>query len=916
MKESNVSNLTKALAVVSLLAPVNGRPLSIGDIELHSALNQNLNAEIRLHVDPSEKASDVVVRMAPPENFDKAGIPWNYFLSRIKFETIAQGDTLIVKLTSKETLTEPFLDFLLEVNWPEGKQYREFTLLVDPPAGYGQPVIPVAEQSGFRVEPLETPIRQARRSRTTVSANATVHAKQAEPANAINPQTPSSGEYGPTQAPATLWSIAEKLGGERGVPTRLMMNALYKANPDAFNRNNMDSLKAGVTLKIPDTEAILKSSSAPAQARNQQKTAHAESAKGKPLELLAPAEAKISENAIVGGQAKSGQNSATVQGAAGDSGKAADGKDLELQARIEKLEQQLGMMQQLLALKDQQLAAMQNAGKPAPAIQPPMPAAEKPADATAKPVAPVAPPATVQPAAEKPLVQPETPVAPTVQAPPPVPVPPPVAPPKPQAPQVQPAPVPPESDNTYYLTVGGLGAGILSILGWLLWRKRKIEEQINNESMFASASQIKMPDSESSLSVPVMDLDSSAAYDVGTVGESSFISDFTPSDFDAFDTDQNEVDPLSEADVYLAYGRYQQAEELIRAALEQEPGKDAFKLKLLEIFYAGENKQGFADYAQELADDGKQNDRAFWNKVGEMAKEIVPDLPIFGGSGEGAPQKKPAEDLFDTKFMEPEPEASFEELDFPPIERESGNEDLTALMEAAVPDEAGSEFPEVKLDYPATEPADDNSLDFDTSTFEAGVVEKQAETPASDEIETIDFDLSSFSFDDEPEKSDKAESSTDSLESFDFNFDVEKPETDTKDESQIESVAELILEEPLVLDEPLGSKEEFFSSYANVKAPESEVSGTHEGAKEETVGEFEFNFDFDTPIISNKDGEEFGLGVSDLTDMDEYETKIDLAKAYVDMGDAEAAASIAEEVLRNGSKEQQAAALAILEGLK
>ena len=202
MKESNVSDLTKALAVVSLLAPATGQPLSIGDIELHSALNQNLNAEIRLRLDQGENPSDVTVRMAPPEKFDAAGIPWSFFLSKIKFNTIPQADgSLVLKLTSKETLTEPFLDFLLEVSWLQGNQFREFTLLIDPPPSYNQPVNPLAENAAFSSETVEIPVRKPRST-----AGAGKHS--ASSVNDIGLGTATSGEYGPTQPSSTLWRIA------------------------------------------------------------------------------------------------------------------------------------------------------------------------------------------------------------------------------------------------------------------------------------------------------------------------------------------------------------------------------------------------------------------------------------------------------------------------------------------------------------------------------------------------------------------------------------------------------------------------------------------------------------------------------------------------------------------------------------
>ena len=132
--------------------------------------------------------------------------------------------------------------------------------------------------------------------------------------------------------------------------------------------------------------------------------------------------------------------------------------------------------------------------------------------------------------------------------------------------------------------------------------------------------------------------DDSSSYDVGTVGESSFLSEFTPSDFDAFDLDQNEVDPISEADVYLAYGRYQQAEDLMRQAIEDQPDRDECKLKLLEIFYANENKTEFEAYVKELIQQGKNKNAAFWSKVTEMGRELDANSSLFNVENQSVQQ--------------------------------------------------------------------------------------------------------------------------------------------------------------------------------------------------------------------------------------------------------------------------------------
>lgn len=1007
MKESNVSNLTKALAVVSLLAPVSAQPLGIGEIELHSALNQKLNAEIRLSVAPGENPADVTVKLAPPEKFDQAGVVWNYFLSKIKLEPVVQANgSIIVKVSSREALTEPFLDFLLEVTWPQGSMMREFTLLIDPPTAYNQPVTPVAETSGYSAEPIEPLERPVRKTRT-----APKRAVRAAPADNITPQTPTSGEFGPIQKSDTLWSIATQVGQEKNIPTQKMLTALYRANPDAFNNGNINSLKEGATLKIPEPDAIM--NPAQRQAQNERKvtnkqvkpeTAQAETTK-KALELVAPTEAKAAGT----GSTKTEQNSAAAANPALTSAadQTSDGKDLELQARIEKLEQQLGMMQQLLALKDQQLATLQN-NKPAQAEPSPQPAQPTPQPPV---VSPEPPTPAVTPTPQPPVSEPAvvTPPAPKPIAPP--------------APKVTPPPPPPVvaedeglfGSDAYYWVAGTLGTGIFGLLGWLLWRKRKIDERTNTESMFASASQIRLPDSESSLSVPIMDISSTDEYDVGTVGESSFISDFTPSDFDAFDTDQNEVDPISEADVYLAYGRYQQAEELIRHAISEQPNRDECKLKLLEIYYASENKDSFASYAQELADAGKQADKPFWKKVTDMAKEIVPDLALFGGSfaATAAPTSKSDTSLGLASSTAADTEIIDLDKSFALLDDDLSDLDIDkdlALEDNGLDFDLGSFGGSAKSPAQSKQ-ADANieSIDFDQPSASKSAADS-AETIESivvsgnDDIESFDFDfaldtdsekaeadsaaleLESLDFanfagigtDTESGPADSTEaiettspSALDALESFDFNFDIDNadPEAtadktnadaskaeiptalesfDFSDFDDIKKTASdlsdksaevlpdaesfdfdfdsinpkasaddsLSVEPELNLESQLKLETFDFSDFDNITPKSAQSSDKALETPAQSSGEFDFNFDFDAPIISTTDNNEFELGVSDLTDMDEFETKIDLAKAYIDMGDTEAAKLIAEDVLSKGSKQQQQSAQALLDELK
>ncbi|MDD2800874.1 MAG: fimbrial protein FimV, partial [Methylococcales bacterium] len=356
-------NLTKTLAVVSILVPASAYPLGIGDIKLHSALNQNLNAEIALQLS-GENISDIKVKLAPPEKFDEAGVAWNYFLSKIKFSTITQANgSVVIKLTSSEALKEPFLDLLLEVSWPKGNLYREFTVLVDPPSVYNQATIPVQSSS--------QPVVSQQTLRTEPQAQRSAQVNYG-----------STDEYGPTRKNDTLWHVAEGLSREQSVSVEQMMVALYQANPDAFYKDNVNALIAGKTLKIPEKDVIVKLSRSQALAEfNRQRQAWKnrlapapapvksaevkETVTDNQLKLTAPVEATVADDAVVApgsDKSTSTQKSTATQAgvdASGGAETAAAPADAAIQTKIAALEKQLAVMQQIIALKDQQLATMQ-----------------------------------------------------------------------------------------------------------------------------------------------------------------------------------------------------------------------------------------------------------------------------------------------------------------------------------------------------------------------------------------------------------------------------------------------------------------------------------------------------------------------------------------------------------------------------
>ncbi len=821
VKKSNVRNLTKTFAAVSLLTPMGAYSLGVGDIKLHSALNQNLDAEIALVLSDTEKLEDIKVTLAPPSKFEEAGVPWSHFLSQIKFKTITKANgAIVIKLSSKEVLREPFLDFLLEVSWPKGDVYREFTVLVDPPAVYQQKVIPVATKLAEKrkVQP-STKISEGKRQPFTSSENYS-----------------SVREFGPTSNRDTLWKVAEKIIGDRDISVEQMMIALYEANPEAFYKPNVNALSAGAVLKVPEEDVVLRISRRQArkefskqvkawrgQVKVASKTAHktAEPIQSKSqLQLRAPTEAEINNQVqVTPSVSESGQNlpESTTEI------ESFSQENQELKNRLDKLENQLAKMQEMLEVKDEQLATLQS---------------EKLQEKT-KP----APSKTV---AEEKLEKTESVKQVAVQKP---------------KPKVTPKPaVQPEAETDWYnIILGSAGFAALGLLGWLWWRKRKAEEEINSESMFAASSQISLPETDQDLTIPVAEDKKDTSYDVGTVGESSFLSEFTPSDFDAFETDQSEVDPIAEADVYLAYGRYQQAEDLMRQAIEKQPDRDECKLKLLEIFYANEDKKAFESYAEELNASDKKKDQEFWKKVSEMGIALLPDNQLFADKPEVEEVSENETNVSDEDILQPDFSAPVTESD---VDESEGLEfDITSLSNVDKHAEEGLDLAS-ELDD-----SDSNTIDFDLGESTSDVQESSATRSVEEEIEVLDLSSDEELVDTQEELAD-----------FDFG-DIE------------------------------GKTDE--------STPDVAVEG--ENLELKVGGAEDFNFQLDqeataSPAPKNESASDLAT-VSDITDMDEFETKIDLAKAYIDMGDAEAAKNIAEEVLEKGSDTQKQEAKEIINQL-
>jgi pilus assembly protein FimV len=862
-----IRKLSLAVAVATALSPVGAWALGLGEIRSNSALNQKFNAEIDLLSVNQEEVQDLRISLASDDAFEKAGIERLFLLSGLKFKPMmtATGKP-VIQITSADPIREPFLNFLLEVNWPKGRLVREYTVLLDPPVTINRAPEPV---SAPRV--TTAPARQVTRA----------PARQTQTAPAY---VPSGGrEYGPVRPNDNLWTIAKGMQQQNESVEQVMM-ALQRYNPNAFINNNVNNLKVGKVLRLPEGADV--TSLSRAQARNEFMAQTQAWRSGKPVASQAAPKSSAPEKASAKDRLKLVSPKPDASEAMSREGKADDAEMGRLQQeillvresnesalqendalrnRVSELEKQIEDIQRLVTLKSDELAEMQAAQQiasdkmeeaqtaepivtpeeAAPQAEPEQEVASAPAVEEA-PVIPV-PEGTVieetnieevisesheqveeAPVAEQPQVAQTAPEQePVAEAP------------------VKPAPVTtapakfPEKKVSYFGNlggnatkmgiIGGVAALLLGLL-WMLMRRRKEAEAEFAESILVS------PDSE----VVAGGKDDADSLNEPT-DETSFMSDFSPSDIDALQDETGEVDPLSEADVYIAYGRYQQAEELIKQAIEKFPEREELKHKLLEIYFSAKKGGEFTGLAETLHNDGLESSNPdAWSKIVSMGKELNPGHALFAAAAGAAGMALSSDD---------------DELD-----------DLGLELESALSESVEEEVPQESLDSDEIDSMDlsglDNLDEMDSESLEADIsldseiLDKMESGAAEDVEESLDIDLGDL-------------------------------------ESEMESGVATLGEAESELKDATGFEDSETLDNMDLESIEQELESLSEDLDSEIAEPLE---------LPEADSHEISM---DLDSTDEVTTKLDLARAYIDMGDNEGAKSILEEVVSEGSEQQQ-----------
>ena len=371
---ARVRKLVLAIAAASALSSGMAHALGLGEVTLQSQLNQPLVAEIELVEGGDLSADELIPRLASPEAFNKAGVDRQFFLTDLKFTPVLKPNgKSVIRVTSNKPMREPYLNFLVEVLWPNGRLQREYTMLLDPPLYTAHSVTPVAVQPPATAA-ASAPLKQSSTARPTVAAT--------QPATTSTAAATSlAGNEYKTTANDNLWDIANR--ARAGGSVHQAMLAIQELNPQAFIDNNINRMKSGQVLRLPDAQQINSRTQSAAIAQvNQQTAAWREgrsiAASARQLDAskrssaaVAPAKIERSDNLklVADGSDKGGAGS--DKGSAGnkalldklavaqESLDSTNRENAELKSRIADLQSQLDKLQRLVQLKNDQMAKLQ-----------------------------------------------------------------------------------------------------------------------------------------------------------------------------------------------------------------------------------------------------------------------------------------------------------------------------------------------------------------------------------------------------------------------------------------------------------------------------------------------------------------------------------------------------------------------------
>lgn len=998
-----VRKLAVALALAGGLGSGVAQALGLGEIELQSYLNEPMDAEIVLPQSRGVDPGDVFVNIAPERAYQRLGLERSQFLGKLRFDVTTRANgSLVVNVSSREPLREPYLNFLLELTWPNGRLMREYAVLVDPPV--------YAEESGVS-ESVRAPSNA--QSRPAPSARSSESVRRQAQVEQSSGSGYRSDTFGPTGPSDTLWTIASAVRPDNSLSMQQVMLALQDLNPDAFIGSNINRLKRGQVLRVPTANQIRRRS--PAEAI--QIVAQQNQEFQKPKRTVGATPAQQPEGGGAGEVAASGDElkllvaddkggrSETEGGSAGGDSQLAGGVDAgaavameelesarrendELNSRVDDLQDQVKTLQRLIELKNNQLAEVQQGAAVSDAAAQDAPMAdadgavtdqaETVADATEQgveasqtEVSDVA--ATADDAAsadigaseapsesEQEGVSSETEVAEAEIA----------------------SDAQPVADDAGTDQNGDVArSDVASVAG------DQTKQPAQAEVPEAKAQPKTEPVVDKGFPGNVIDaITGNTMYQIALGGglilllllllllarrsanrEKAFyeqLNSDTDGPDDSFDLSLDDDEPeqsqagdaLEEADAYVAYGRYDQAGEVLETAISREPSRTDLRLKLLGVYADNQDRQSFEKQFGEVEalDDDEAIAQA--NELRSRLEEAesmpsIDDLESQLRSGSFVDESEAS-----NEFEADEPEQR--DSEFSEIDSAFANFDLDASDDVERSTDTDTD---TDTDEEEAKDGDDGLIEYDLSGLELPETETEAKAKGEvpEDVSEEESDFSSLEIDlDEPEADEPlGDSLDDSLdESFLDELDAELDKVAGEDEELGGSEMEESTLDDLELDvsdEDLALMEEFSDSAdsANAGFEGDELTLDDELELEDNLHEDDLNdddlkgieslgdlteesddalVDEELPVASDEVRDEApkspvpNLDEDDLGDDDDFDflagtdeaaTKLDLARAYIEMGDSDGARDILEEVALEGDDEQKSEAQDLLKNL-
>lgn len=657
------SALAAAAVLSAGLYANDASALALGRVTVQSALGEPLRAEIDLPQINAAEAESLRAAPATPEVFRSQGLEFSPSVNNMQVQLQRRADgTMYLRLTSSRPINDPFVDLVIDATWSSGHIVRSYTMLFDPPALRRPPAaVTASPQMAAPAAPAPAaralPAAPAAAPTPAPEIASTAPASPPTPATAGRPTPRAAAARAAAPAPAAASPAAGEVtvragdtagriaGANRpdGVSLDQMLVAMMRANPDAFVRGNVNRLRTGAVLQIPDAAQAQATSASEArqiitaQSRdfNEFRRRLASSA---PTTEMAAAQRSASGSVQTQVEDKKPATAAPdkltlskggVQAQKAEEQLAKDKQANDAAARMAELNKNISDLNKLNAA---------STGAPAGSA-PATVASAAPAVATAtvpgipaSPTAPEIPASAAQPAASQPTSSPAAPAsasagadaaatsipaepAPAASAPAAAPRPAPVVP----APIDEPSFIGGLLEDP--LLAGGALAIVLALLGYggyrVAQRRRNqngvdssfMESRLAPDSFFGASGGQRVDTANSELTTG-----SSMAY--------------SPSQLDA----GGDVDPVAEADVYLAYGRDLQAEEILKEAVRHNPDRTSVHVKLGEIYAKRQDRKALEAVAKDVfrLTDGQGPE---WARIADLGRELDPENPLYRPGG-------------------------------------------------------------------------------------------------------------------------------------------------------------------------------------------------------------------------------------------------------------------------------------------